>query len=116
MMLCTSLSAVNVVGTLRRRRREVSQRNAISPGGRRGGSGNRAIVGLTTKTHTNPFFVKMKEGATQAAQQAGVQLQSFAGKQDGDNESQVQVIENLISAGARASSSPPTTPRRSSRR
>ena len=38
----------------------------------------------------------MKEGAQQAADAAGVQLQSFAGKQDGDNESQVQAIENLI--------------------
>ncbi len=64
-------------------------------------SGEEVIVGLITKTDTNPFFVKMKEGATQAAQQAGVQLQSFAGKQDGDNESQVQAIENLISAGAK---------------
>ncbi len=66
-----------------------------------GASGDQAIVGLITKTDTNPFFVKMKEGATQAAQQAGVQLQSFAGKQDGDNEAQVQAIENLISAGAK---------------
>ena len=43
----------------------------------------------------------MKEGAEQAADQAGVQLQSFAGKADGDNEAQVQAIENLISAGAK---------------
>ena len=43
----------------------------------------------------------MKEGAEQAAQAAGVQLQSFAGKADGDNEAQVQAIENLISAGAK---------------
>jgi fructose transport system substrate-binding protein len=64
-------------------------------------SGEEVIVGLITKTDTNPFFVKMKEGATQAAQQAGVQLQTFAGKLDGDNESQVQAIENLISAGAK---------------
>ncbi len=64
-------------------------------------SGEEVIVGLITKTDTNPFFVKMKEGATQAAEQAGVQLQTFAGKQDGDNESQVQAIENLISAGAK---------------
>jgi fructose transport system substrate-binding protein len=63
-------------------------------------SGDEVIVGLITKTDTNPFFVKMKEGAQQAADAAGVQLQSFAGKQDGDNESQVQAIENLISAGA----------------
>jgi len=59
-------------------------------------SGDEVIVGLITKTDTNPFFVKMKEGAQQAADAAGVQLQSFAGKQDGDNESQVQAIENLI--------------------
>jgi fructose transport system substrate-binding protein len=43
----------------------------------------------------------MKEGAQQAASQQGVKLQSFAGKQDGDNEAQVQAIENLISAGAK---------------
>jgi fructose transport system substrate-binding protein len=66
-----------------------------------GGSGKKPVVGLITKTDTNPFFVKMKEGAQQAAAQAGVDLQTFAGKQDGDNEAQVQAIENLISAGAK---------------
>jgi fructose transport system substrate-binding protein len=65
------------------------------------GGGDKPIVGLITKTDTNPFFVKMKEGAQQAAQAQGVTLQTFAGKQDGDNESQVQAIENLISAGAK---------------
>jgi fructose transport system substrate-binding protein len=64
-------------------------------------SGDQPVVGLITKTDTNPFFVKMKEGATAEAQKQGVQLQSFAGKQDGDNEAQVQAIENLISAGAK---------------
>jgi fructose transport system substrate-binding protein len=71
-----------------------------SESGGGGGGGDRPIVGLITKTDTNPFFVKMKEGAQQAADQAGVELQSFAGKQDGDNESQVQAVESLISAGA----------------
>ncbi|HLU53841.1 MAG TPA: sugar ABC transporter substrate-binding protein [Pseudonocardia sp.] len=65
-----------------------------------GGDGDRPIVGLITKTDTNPFFVKMREGAEAAAEQWGVELQSFAGRQDGDNESQVQAIETLISAGA----------------
>src|SRR4051794_25248037 len=65
-----------------------------------GGGGDKPIVGLITKTDTNPFFVKMKEGAQQAAASSGVELQTFAGKQDGDNESQVQAIETLISAGA----------------
>jgi fructose transport system substrate-binding protein len=67
-----------------------------------GGSGSGdTVVGLITKTDTNPFFVKMKEGAQAEAKAKGVDLQSFAGKQDGDNEAQVQAIENLISAGAR---------------
>ncbi len=68
-----------------------------------GGSsgGDKPIVGLITKTDTNPFFVKMKEGAQKAADAAGVKLQSFAGKSDGDNEAQVQAIENMISAGAK---------------
>jgi fructose transport system substrate-binding protein len=65
------------------------------------GSGGKPVVGLITKTDTNPFFVKMKQGAQQAAGAQGVELQTFAGKQDGDNESQVSAIENLISAGAK---------------
>ena len=65
------------------------------------GGGDEAIVGLITKTDTNPFFVKMKQGAQSAAATQGLDLQSFAGKQDGDNEAQVTAIENLISAGAK---------------
>ncbi len=60
------------------------------------------LIGLITKTNTNPFFVKMKEGAeAQAAQHGNVELRSFAGRFDGDNDSQVQAIENLISSGAK---------------
>ena len=59
------------------------------------------VVGLITKTDTNPFFVQMREGAQDAAKAQGVELQSFAGKQDGDNEAQVQAIENLMSFGAK---------------
>lgn len=65
-----------------------------------GGGGDTPVVGLITKTDTNPFFVKMKDGAQEAATAQGVELQSFAGKIDGDNEAQVQAIENLISLGA----------------
>jgi fructose transport system substrate-binding protein len=43
------------------------------------------VIGLITKTETNPFFVKMKEGAQQAAQAKGAKLMSGAGKADGDN-------------------------------
>jgi len=66
-----------------------------------GGGGGGVKVGLITKTETNPFFVKMKEGATAQAQKLGATVQSFAGKKDGDNESQVAAVENLISAGAK---------------
>ena len=54
------------------------------------------IVGrLITKTDTNPFFVKMKEGAEAKADELGMELQAFAGKYDGDNEGQVEAIESL---------------------
>jgi len=66
-----------------------------------GGGGGKITVGLITKTETNPFFVKMKEGASSRAKALGADLQSFAGKKDGDNESQVAAVENLISAGAK---------------
>jgi len=66
-----------------------------------GGGGGKITVGLITKTETNPFFVKMKEGASSRARALGADLQSFAGKRDGDNESQVAAVENLISAGAK---------------
>ena len=66
-----------------------------------GGGGDSIKIGLITKTETNPFFVKMKEGANAKAQELGADLQSFAGKKDGDNESQVAAVESLISAGAK---------------
>ncbi len=56
---------------------------------------------LITKTDTNPFFVKMKEGATAKAEELGVSLKSFAGKVDGDHESQVAAIETCIADGAK---------------
>ena len=56
---------------------------------------------LITKTDTNPFFVKMKEGAAAKAAELGVDLKSYAGKVDGDNESQVAAIESCIADGAK---------------
>ena len=54
------------------------------------------VIGLITKTETNPFFVKMKEGAQAAATAKGVKLLSAAGKADGDNAGQMTAIENMI--------------------
>jgi fructose transport system substrate-binding protein len=59
------------------------------------------IVGLITKTETNPFFVKMREGAQEKAKELGIELLACAGKFDGDNDGQVACIENQISAGAK---------------
>src|SRR5688500_19759070 len=59
------------------------------------------IVGLITKTETNPFFVKMRQGAEEKAKELGIELRTAAGKYDGDNDGQVAAIENLISAGAK---------------
>ena len=59
------------------------------------------VVGLITKTEGNPFFVKMREGAQAKADELGLDLRTFAGKFDGDNDSQIAAIENLIAAGAK---------------
>ncbi len=55
---------------------------------------------LITKTDTNPFFVKMREGAQQAADELGISLNSYAGTVDGDHETQVAAIETCIANGA----------------
>lgn len=59
------------------------------------------IVGLITKTETNPFFVKMKEGAQAKADELGVKLMTGAGAVDGDNEGQVTALENMVNAGVK---------------
>ncbi|CAN5828362.1 substrate-binding domain-containing protein [soil metagenome] len=59
------------------------------------------VIGLITKTETNPFFVKMKEGAAEAAKAKGAKLLSGAGKADGDNAGQITAMENMIGAGAK---------------
>ena len=56
---------------------------------------------LITKTETNPFFVKMKEGATAKAEELGIALKAYAGKVDGDSETQVAAIETCIADGAK---------------
>jgi fructose transport system substrate-binding protein len=59
------------------------------------------VIGLITKTETNPFFVKMKEGAQAEAKKLGAKLLTAAGKADGDNAGQVTAMENMIAAGAK---------------
>src|SRR5271170_6722848 len=59
------------------------------------------IVGLVTKTNTNPFYIEMKEGFEAKAKELGLTPQAYAGKFDGDNDGQVAAIEQLIAAGAK---------------
>ncbi|WP_077488822.1 substrate-binding domain-containing protein [Sinomonas mesophila] len=71
-----------------------------SSGSSSGGGGSEDIgVSLIVKTTTNPFFVSMQEGAQKAAQAGGIDLTLAAGKADGDEDTQIQAIENAISKG-----------------
>ena len=58
-------------------------------------------VCLITKNNTNPFFVKMKEGAEAKAKELGLEFQAFAGKVDGDAGPQIEAIENCVASGAK---------------
>lgn len=55
---------------------------------------------LITKTDINPFFVKMREGAQAKAEELGITLSTYAGRVDGDHETQVQAVETCIASGA----------------
>ncbi|MBK0418372.1 substrate-binding domain-containing protein [Leucobacter sp. CSA1] len=71
-----------------------------SDGGDGGGDGGEEIgVSLIAKTNINPYFVKMQEGAQEVADELGVDLTLAAGKEDGDEDTQIQAIENAISRG-----------------
>jgi fructose transport system substrate-binding protein len=61
--------------------------------------GDAVAVTLITKDSINPFFVAMQQGAQAAADKDNVTLTIAAGKEDGDEESQVQAIENAIARG-----------------
>lgn len=63
------------------------------------GSTEKIGVSLIVKTTTNPFFVSMQDGAKEAAAAEGVDLKLAAGKADGDEDTQIQAIENAISKG-----------------
>src|SRR5581483_366166 len=58
-------------------------------------------VGLITKTDDNPFFVKMRQGATAQAKALGAQLLTAAGKSTSDNAGEITAIENMVTAGVK---------------
>ena len=53
-------------------------------------AGDDVGVTLIVKTTTNPFFVAMQDGAKKAAEANGVNLTLAAGKEDGDEDTQIQ--------------------------
>jgi fructose transport system substrate-binding protein len=63
------------------------------------GGGDKVAVSLITKDSTNPFFVAMQKGAKADAEKNNVDLTIAAGKEDGDEQGQVQAIENAIAKG-----------------
>jgi fructose transport system substrate-binding protein len=54
---------------------------------------------LITKTDSNPFFVKMRDGARAKAAELGVELTALAGREEGDNEGQVAAMESCMARG-----------------
>jgi fructose transport system substrate-binding protein len=72
---------------------------AAGDGGTGSGADDTIGVSLIVKTTTNPFFVAMQAGAEEAASSSGVELSFAAGKEDGDEDSQIQAIENSIAKG-----------------
>ena len=64
--------------------------------------GGPAKIGLVTKTDSNPYFVSMRDAATKEAEAQGAELIAKAGTADGDNDSQVAAVENLIASGVKA--------------
>jgi fructose transport system substrate-binding protein len=66
----------------------------------RGGRGD-VGVSLITKNSSNSFFVAMQQGARREAKARGVDLTIAAGKRDGDEETQIQAVENAIARGER---------------
>ncbi len=67
--------------------------------GAQGGGDGDIGVSLIVKTNSNPFFIAMQDGAQTAADANGVTLTLAAGKEDGDEDTQIQAIEAAISKG-----------------
>src|SRR4051812_15346578 len=67
-----------------------------------GGSSDTVKIGLITKTDSNPYFVSMRDAAQAEADKMGAELTAAAGTADGDNDSQVTAVQNMIAAGVKA--------------
>lgn len=66
-------------------------------GGDEGGdTGGTVAVSLITKNQTNPFFVAMINGAEEKASELGVDLTVGSSTEEGDDQGQIDLIENAI--------------------
>ena len=71
-----------------------------SGGGSTAGGGEKIGVTLITKDSNNPFFVAMQNGAKElAAKQGNITLTVASGKQEGDDQGQIDAIEASIAKG-----------------
>jgi len=71
---------------------------SAAAGGGSGAGGGKIAVSLITKDSTNPFFVAMQAGAKKAGETNGVAVTIASGKAEGDDQGQIDAIENAISA------------------
>jgi fructose transport system substrate-binding protein len=63
------------------------------------GADEEIAVTLITKTSTNPFFIAMQKGADEAGAANNVTITKAAGKEDGDEATQIQAIEAAVARG-----------------
>jgi fructose transport system substrate-binding protein len=69
-----------------------------APAGSAAPSSEKIAVSLITKDSTNPFFVAMQAGAKKAGEAAGVDITIASGKEEGDDQGQIDAIENAIAS------------------
>jgi ABC-type sugar transport system substrate-binding protein len=60
---------------------------------------NKGTVALVMKALSNPFFLKMEEGAHNYAREENIPLEVFGVERETDVERQIGIVENLISRG-----------------
>jgi ABC-type sugar transport system substrate-binding protein len=75
-------------------------------------AGNEKTVALVMKALSNPFFLKMEEGARKYAQEANIPFEIFGLERETDVERQIGIVENLISRGYGAIVIAPTDSKR----
>ena len=73
-----------------------SSDSSAGGGGGGGGGGDNVEISLITKDSTNPFFVAMQQSAKKAASDKGIKITIASGKEEGDDQGQIDAIENAI--------------------